>query len=121
MIEACLRPKVRRSIILDIGKAIRHIVGAGAGKRNFAAEENPVVQAEFHARERAQVEADRRRHRDNRVAAGFAMRTQWKRFEKALAGCRTTDRFVGFALTGNMQGADLERLLRRLPLKSGIA
>jgi len=50
-----------------------------------------------------------------RVAAGFAMRTQWKRFEKALAGCRTTDRFVGFALTGNMQGADLERLLRRLP------
>jgi predicted glycoside hydrolase/deacetylase ChbG (UPF0249 family) len=50
-----------------------------------------------------------------RIAAGFAMRTQWNRFEKALRGCRITDRFVGFALTGNMQGADLERVLRRLP------
>jgi predicted glycoside hydrolase/deacetylase ChbG (UPF0249 family) len=50
-----------------------------------------------------------------RMLAALAMRSQWARFEKTLAGCRITDRFVGFSLTGDMRLEDVERLLRFIP------
>lgn len=50
-----------------------------------------------------------------RVLASLAMRTQWGHFEKTLAGCRITDRFMGFALTGQIGPDDLEQTLRRVP------
>ncbi len=50
-----------------------------------------------------------------RMLAALAMRTQWARFETTLAGCRITDRFMGFALTGQIGPSDLEQTLRRVP------
>jgi predicted glycoside hydrolase/deacetylase ChbG (UPF0249 family) len=50
-----------------------------------------------------------------RFVAALLMRTQWGRFERTLAGCRITDRFMGFALTGQIGPADLEQALRRVP------
>jgi predicted glycoside hydrolase/deacetylase ChbG (UPF0249 family) len=50
-----------------------------------------------------------------RMLAALLMRTQWGRFETTLAGCSITDRFMGFALTGQIGPADLEQTLRRVP------
>ena len=44
-----------------------------------------------------------------------AMGTQVPRFRKVLAGCRTTDHFIGFELTGRMGPAQMVRALEILP------
>lgn len=52
---------------------------------------------------------------DARSVVALAMRVQSPRFTSALQGCRTTDHFVGFDLTGRMGTAEMVSLIRRLP------
>ena len=50
-----------------------------------------------------------------RTFAQTAMRMRSVAFERTLIGCRMSDRFIGFALTGGIRAVDVERVLLAVP------